>query len=98
MKSLGDELINGMKEAVSYMRGKKVHAVIHKVVVPEKIDVKAIRSHLHLSREKFAAKYGFSVRTLQHWEQGDRKPHGAARILLTVLSKNPRAVERALAA
>lgn len=97
MKNLGEELIRGMKEAVSYMRSKKkAHAVVHKVAVPEEIDVRALRLNLHLSRVKFAAKYGFSVRTLQHWEQGDRKPQGAARILLTVLSKNPRAVERAL--
>jgi putative transcriptional regulator len=33
-----------------------------------------------------------SVRTLQEWEQGRRAPSGAARTLLMVAAKNPRAL------
>lgn len=96
MKNVGNKLIESMKEAIAYGRGKKGKAITHKISVPEKIDVKAIRLKLHLSRTQFATRYGFSPHTLQHWEQGDRKPHGAARILLAVLAKNPNAVEKAL--
>lgn len=96
MKNLGNDLIKGMEEAVDYMRGKKSKAVKHKVIIKD-VDIKEIRKKMHLSRIDFASKYGFSPRTLQHWEQGNRKPHGAARILLIVLAKNPKAVERALA-
>jgi len=33
-----------------------------------------------------------SIRTLQEWEQGRRAPSGAARTLLRIAAKNPRAV------
>ena len=35
---------------------------------------------------------GVSVRTLQGWEQGRKKPSGAARTLLAIASTNPKAV------
>jgi putative transcriptional regulator len=35
---------------------------------------------------------GVSVRTLQDWEQGRRAPSGAARTLLLVAAKSPRAL------
>jgi putative transcriptional regulator len=33
-----------------------------------------------------------SVRTLQEWEQGRRAPSGAARTLILVASRNPKAL------
>jgi putative transcriptional regulator len=33
-----------------------------------------------------------SLRTLQEWEQGRRVPSGAARTLLLIAEKNPRAL------
>lgn len=45
-----------------------------------------------LSQDQFAALLGVSVRTLQDWEQGVRAPSGAARTLLMVAGKNPRAL------
>jgi hypothetical protein len=36
--------------------------------------------------------FGVSVRTLQEWEQGRRAPSGAARTLLMIAAKNPRAL------
>jgi putative transcriptional regulator len=32
---------------------------------------------------------GISTRTLQNWEQGRRKPQGAARVLLRVAAEHP---------
>ncbi len=42
-RNVGNEIIKGMEEAVSYMRGKKTHVVVHKVEIPKEIDVRAIR-------------------------------------------------------
>ena len=39
---------------------------------------------------------GVSIRTLQNWEQGRRKPVGSARALLKVVENNPKTVVRAL--
>ena len=41
------------------------------------------------SQARFAALMGVSVRTLQAWEQGRRKPSGAAQTLLTVATRHP---------
>jgi putative transcriptional regulator len=45
-----------------------------------------------LSQPRFAQLLGVSVRTLQEWEQGRRAPSGAARTLLLIAAKNPRAL------
>lgn len=56
------------------------------------------RSKLNLSQGKFAELLGISVKTLHNWEQGRRKPTGAARVLLRVASRHPEVVlEEAMA-
>jgi putative transcriptional regulator len=67
-----------------------------KVYNPPLPDVKAIRKKLKLSQADFAWRFGFSVRTVQQWEQGRAVPDRPARILLRVIEQSPRAVERAL--
>ena len=49
-----------------------------------------------LTPEQFAARFGFSLDSIQNWEQGHRRPEGPARTLLAVIAKNPRAVEDAI--
>jgi putative transcriptional regulator len=61
-------------------------------------DVKAIRHKLGLSQAEFARQFGFSVRTVQQWEQKRAVPDRPARILLRVIETAPKAVERVLAA
>ena len=58
--------------------------------------MKAIREKVDMSQEEFARQFGFSKRTLQHWEQGMRVPTGPARAFLTVIAREPAAVRRAL--
>ncbi len=65
--------------------------------VPERVDVRAIRLKRNMSQAAFAARYGLALDALQDWEQGRRPPNRYARILLAVIDKEPRAVERALA-
>ena len=95
-RNIGNELIQGMEEAIDHMRGKKSHAIVHKVKIPNEIDVRVIRKKLSLSRQEFANRYGFSIRTLQHWEQGNRHPQGPAKILLLLLQREPITVENIL--
>ena len=47
---------------------------------------------LRMSQRRFAGLFGFPLPTLRHWERGDRRPSGAARVLLQVIAENPRAV------
>jgi putative transcriptional regulator len=69
-----------------------------RVISPRLPDVRAIRRKLGLSQKEFAGRFGFSVRTVQEWEQGRAVPDRPARILLRVIEKSPKVVERAVAA
>ena len=60
------------------------------------IDVASVRARLGLTQDQFAARFGFSVATLRHWERGDRRPQGAALVLLNLIDREPQAVMRAL--
>ncbi len=48
-----------------------------------------------LSQPEFAGFMGVSLGTLRNWEQERRQPHGSARALLLVASKQPAAVRAA---
>ena len=49
----------------------------------------AARKNTGLSQSAFAQLMGISVRTLQGWEQGRRKPTGAAATLLKIATHHP---------
>ena len=68
------------------------------VHVPAEVDVKAIRRKLGMSQTQFARSFGFALDAVQNWEQGRRRPEGAARAFLKVIEREPDAVRRALAA
>lgn len=92
----GRKIINGLTEALAHARGGKAGRV-HVRNVP-RIDVRAIRKGLDLTQEEFAERFGFSVGALRHWEQGRRQPDAPARAYLTVIARDPRAVQAALTA
>jgi putative transcriptional regulator len=60
------------------------------------VDVAAIRKRLGLSQPHFAHRFGFSVATLRHWEQGNRRPRGCALALLHVIDHHPAVATRAI--
>jgi putative transcriptional regulator len=80
--NVGHEILDGLREI---KRGEYGHVIN----VP---DVAKIREKTGLSQSWFASLHGVSVRTLQDWEQGRRAASGAARTLLLVADKNPRAL------
>ena len=81
-RSVGDEILAGLRELKNGQYGRVIS-------VP---DIAAIRGKTGLSQGRFARLLGVSVRTLQDWEQGRRSPSGAARTLLLVANRNPRAL------
>ena len=66
-------------------------------MAPE-IDVRAIRRAVGMTQVEFAAAYQFSVRTVQQWERGAKRPSGPARTLLRAIKADPEGLRRALAA
>lgn len=86
---LFNELLESVREGGAILRGKTPPARSFKLDTP---DVRQIRADYQLSQRDFAAMLGISIRTLQNWEQGRRKPEGAARVLLQVAEKHPEAI------
>ena len=90
----GERIIASAKQALAFAKGKKNHGCV--VHIPEDIDVTAIRKKVAMSQSEFANMFGFSKKTLEHWEHGRRVPTGPARAFLTVIAREPEAVRRAL--
>jgi putative transcriptional regulator len=95
MSKVADSIRRGLREAVTYAEGKADESA-YRVHVPVKIDVKAIGTSLDMTQEEFAGRFGFSVNTLRHWEQGSRQPEGPTRAYLLVIKRAPKAVQKAL--
>jgi putative transcriptional regulator len=90
------KILTGARQALAYARGELADGFV--VHVPEQVDIKALRRKLGMSQSKFAASFGFGLDAVQSWEQGRRRPEGAARVLLKVIEHDPDVVRRALAA
>ena len=88
-KELFDELLESVQQGGAILRGEMKPSRVFEFSDP---DVRAIREQYGLTQDKFASLIGISVKTLQNWEQGRRKPEGAARVLLQVAAKHPEAV------
>lgn len=81
-RNIGLEILEGIREMKRGEHGRVTN-------IPS---VTSVRERTGLSQAKFAQLLGVSVRTLQEWEQGRRAPSGAARTLLLIAQKNPRAL------
>jgi putative transcriptional regulator len=92
---LGNKLLRSAQQARDWVQGKPVRVRVTYVPVPQ-VDVRELRARMGLSQTQFAARFGFSLDSIQNWEQGHRQPEGPARVLLLVIAKNPKAVEEAL--
>ena len=95
MSRAGSSIRRGLEQAIRYAKAGRPSRS-YRVHLPAHIDVKAIRKKLGLTQQAFAARYGFSINTLRHWEQRKREPEGPTRAYLVVIDRAPRAVERAL--
>ena len=92
----GRELIESVKAAVAWKRGETALPVLR---VPDPMPaarVREIRKSVAKSPREFERRFHIPARTLEGWEQG-RTVDATARVLLTVIEKNPDAVEKALA-
>ena len=81
-RNIGREILQGIRQLKRGEHGRVTN-------VPS---VASIREKTGLSQSRFAELLGVSVRTLQEWEQRRRAPSGAARTLLLIAAKNPKAL------
>ena len=81
-RNVGAEILRGIRELKAGKRGRIT-------TLPSAAQV---RNKMGVSLVEFARLLRVSIRTLQDWEQGRRVPSGAARTLLMIAEKNPRAL------
>lgn len=87
-KSLGQELIAAVKEAI-HKKGKG------KVVRP-KVNVAAVRKKLGMTQKEFAEQYFIKLQTLRNWEQEKRQPDATTLAYLTCIASRPKEILKIL--
>lgn len=79
-RDIGADLLVSVREMKADTRGRTYQPVV--------AEVARARLASGLSQPAFAALLGVSVRTVQDWEQGRRKPSGAAKTLLKIAERH----------
>jgi putative transcriptional regulator len=87
-RDIWQEVLDGVRE-IQAGKGKTVSVTLPAAA--------RVRKTSGLSQVEFAEILGVSVRTLQDWEQGRRKPSGAAATLLRIVEKHPTLLREAMA-
>jgi len=85
----GQELGKKLLASVRQMKADQAARLTSVEISP----IVAARNASGFSQAQFAALLGISVRTLQEWEQGRRKPSGAAITLLRIAETHPEVLQ-----
>ena len=100
-KTLGAEILDGLKEAIAFERGelrgvrtKRVSltardATAEPAPAYSRDGIAKLRERLGLSQPVFARALNVSPETVRAWEQGKRTPEGAALRLLQLADEHP---------
>ena len=102
--TLGEEIIDGLEEAIVYNRGERTGARTTRVPITATVArvspaprytgsrVARLRARLALSQTVFAKALNVSAETVRSWEQEKRSPDGAALRLLQVAERHPEVI------
>jgi putative transcriptional regulator len=85
-RDIGQEILDGIRE-IKASKAQQASLPTHTIKAPASPQV--IRAKLKLSQSAFAGLMGVSLRTVQDWEQGRRKPSGPAEALLRIADQKP---------
>ncbi len=89
---LADRLKAGLTEAVRFAKGELTLRTVQVPDPPPEIaakDVISLRAKTGMSQAVFARVLNVSTKTVQSWEQGERRPSHAALRMLQVFRENP---------
>jgi putative transcriptional regulator len=87
-RNIGEELLQAVRDVKAGNYGAVYEA--------EPNEIAATRQRSGLTQAQFAAALRISPRTLQQWEQGRRKPSGAAETLLKIVARHPEVLREIL--
>ena len=85
-RDIGQEILDGIQEIKAAKAGR---GDLRTHLLKEPASPQVIRARLKLSQSAFAGLMGVSLRTVQDWEQGRRKPSGPAEALLRIAEQKP---------
>jgi putative transcriptional regulator len=85
-RDIGQEILEGIQDIKAHKAGEKT---LRTHTLKEPAPPQVIRAKLKLSQSAFAGLMGVSLRTVQDWEQGRRKPSGSAVALLRIAEQKP---------
>lgn len=96
--TFGEEIIKGLEEALEVSKGNKSVRRMKVDIVPvkdvTKYEIKSLREELNLSQNDFAAVIGVSKKAVESWETGTKRPNGAARRLIELISYDHSIISR----
>ena len=92
-----DQLLQSLRGHADHLEGKrKLTLRVTSLILPPPIkvikpmEIAAIRQQLNVSQPVFAALLNVPLTTARSWEQGKRKPSGAALRLLDLARQSPK--------
>jgi putative transcriptional regulator len=86
LSDAGAELLEAVEQMKAGKRGR--------TYAKEQLLAISARRSVNLTQREFAKLLGVSIDTIQDWEQGRRKPRGAAITLLKVAQAHPDVLEQ----
>jgi putative transcriptional regulator len=91
-KPFAERLKDGLTEAVGFAKGELTLRTVAGPSPPPEIaarEVASLRTKARMSQTVFARVLNVSTKTVQSWEQGERRPSHAALRMLQVFRENP---------
>ena len=87
-RNLGQELVEAVDEALNAPDSGRI--------IRSAINVKEVRTKLHLTQREFATEYHINLETLRNWEQEKRVPDLTSIAFLTCIAKSPKTISKLL--
>ena len=94
-ESFAESLKRGLKEGIRFAKGELTLRTVEVPSPPAGIaakEVTALREKARMSQTVFARVLNVSTKTVQSWEQGQRKPSHAALRMLQIFRSKPQVV------
>ena len=87
-----EKISAGLEDAIAFAKGD-----VSRGRVAEPLNVRAIRAATNKTQAEFARAYHLPIGTIRDWEQNRRQPDAPARVLLSIIERDPHTIEQLLA-
>lgn len=96
-KTYYESIMTGLQQAIDFEKGDTSKGRIKIVEIPvieplneyPKEKIKELRQKINLPQKYFAELLGVTIKAVEAWESGKRKPTGSAKRLFQLIEKDP---------